>query len=105
MCSNLQFTFVSRRDAYDVALLVHQHCTKTFPGFSLGQIVLHKGYIEKGRKSKVSNVRRYLRLVSNRLLLYRTHDAPYPVNVIELVWAARALICMRTRSAGIVLCM
>jgi hypothetical protein len=129
----LAFTFVSRRDAHDACLLLHQYATKSFLGFSFGQVCLHKGYVEKQRKSKVSWVKRYaparllvpclsplwcalnavwrllsgcscslhvvtqllllssrhlrsyLRLVCNRLLCYRNHDSPFPVNVIELV--------------------
>jgi len=80
----LSVCFASLRDASDAFLILQQMALRTFTGFSFGQVCFHKGYVEKTRKSKVSWAKRYLRLFSNRLLIFRSHDSPFPVNVICL---------------------
>ena len=93
----LRLTFPSLDDAHDVSAILRAcihltTCAPSLPASSPllsatihGQLCLHKAYIEKqSSTSHLSWAKRYLLLFPNRLLLYRSANTPYPVNVLPL---------------------
>ena len=93
----LRLTFPSLDDAQDVSATLRACSYLASSSASLpaaspllqatihGQLCLHKALIEKqSSTSHLSWARRYLLLFPNRLILYRSAAAPYPVNVLPL---------------------
>jgi len=93
----LRLTFPSLDDAHDVAAILRacsylaSSATPLPPTSPLlnatihGQLCLHKAWIEKqSSTSHLSWAKRYLLLFPNRLILYRSATAAYPVNVLPL---------------------
>ena len=93
----LRLRFPSLDDAQDVSAILRACCylassstspPASFPLLSAtihGQLCLHKSYIDKqSSTSHLSWAKRYLLLFPNRLILYRSPSAPYPVNVLPL---------------------
>ena len=81
-----KYAFQSQQDCEDVIYLLQAIiASKDAINFRLkySQLQLHEGIAyKKGKSSKFAE--RYLRLFSNRLLVYRTKGSVYPVNVFTL---------------------